>query len=336
MQKILVTGGCGYIGGHTIVDLIDNGFDVVSVDDMSRGSARMLAGIQKITGREVKNYEIDLCDAEKTKKVFEENPDIVGVIHFAAYKSVPESVREPLLYYQNNLVSLLNILDCVKSHGIKNVIFSSSCSVYGNTTQLPVLESTPFGVAESPYARTKQLGEEIVGAYGAGVILRYFNPVGAHPSALIGEFADTAENLAPVITQTASGIRPSMKVFGKDYPTVDGTCVRDYIYIMDLANAHTKALQYSMSKSDAGGERKAEVFNLGTGAGTSVLELISAFEKVSNLKLNYEIVGRRDGDVVEIYADSEKAQKILGWIPKGGLGEMMDTAWRFEQAKKAL
>jgi len=335
MNKILVTGGCGYIGGHTIVDLIQNGFDVISVDNLSRGSLKMLEGIEKITGKKVKNYKVDLCDLDDTEAIFLENTDIVGVIHFAAYKSVPESVNEPLLYFKNNFNSLINILQCAEDFDVNNFVFSSSCSVYGNTTELPVVEETFLPEPESPYARTKQVGEAMcrdfstINKHFNTILLRYFNPVGAHPSAIIGEFQDLSESVVPVITQTAIGKRQEMKVFGDDYNTRDGSCVRDYIHVMDIANAHTRALQYII---DDRNKSNCEIFNLGTGTGVTVLELIAAFEKVSGQKLNYKIAPRRPGDVVEVYANNNKAKKLLGWETKYDLDAMMDTAWRWEKA----
>ena len=335
MKKILVTGGCGYIGGHTIIDLIENGFDVISVDDLSRGSMKMMAGIEKIIGRPIKNYKVDLCNLDDTEAIFLENPDIAGVIHFAAYKTVPESVAEPLMYFRNNFNSLINILQCAEEFGVDNFVFSSSCSVYGNAEALPVTEEAPFMEAESPYARTKQVGEAMcrdftnINKSFNVILLRYFNPAGAHPSALIGEFNEQAENVVPVITQTAIGKRESMKVFGSDYHTRDGSCIRDYIHVMDIANAHTKALQYIMEDRN---KSNCEVFNLGTGNGVTVLEVIKAFEKVSGKKLNFQIAPRRPGDVIEVYANNNKAKKLLGWETKYDLDAMMDTAWKWEQA----
>jgi UDP-glucose 4-epimerase len=337
MKKILVTGGCGYIGGHTIVDLMDNGFDVISVDDLSKGSLRMHHGIEKIVKRSVKNYRVNLCNLEDTQAIFMENPDIVGIIHFAAFKSVPESVEFPLKYYRNNIDSLVNVLQCAKEYGVQHIVFSSSCSVYGNPDALPVDETAQLKGAESPYARTKQMGEAICADFTKAnkgfntSLLRYFNPVGAHPSVMIGELQETPENLVPVITQTAIGKRSSMKVFGSDYDTRDGSCIRDYIHVMDIANAHTKALQYMLEGKNAA---PCEIFNLGSGEGTSVLELIQAFEKVSGQKLNYEMAGRRSGDVVAVYANNDKAKQRLGWQAKFSLDEMMDTAWRWEQELK--
>ncbi len=332
-KKVLVTGGCGYIGAHTIVDLIDHGFDVISIDDNSRSSTFLLENIKKIVGKEVKNYKVDLCDYEDTYAVFSENRDIEGVIHFAAYKTVPESVDKPLLYFHNNLESLVNVLRCVKEFKIPHFVFSSSCSVYGNAQELPVTESTPMGEVESPYARTKHMGEDIIGDYAKvndtnNVLLRYFNPVGAHPSIQIGEMPlGKPDNLVPVITQTARGKIPQMTVFGTDYDTRDGSCVRDYIHVMDIANAHTKALQYLLAGKN---KSSLEVFNLGTGKGVTVLEAIQAFEKVSGVKLNYVTGPRRPGDVVAIYANNEHARTALGWDPKYDIEEMMRTAWEWE------
>lgn len=332
--KILVTGGCGYIGGHTIVDLVNNGFDVISVDDLSRGSLRMLAGVEEILGKKIKNYKVDLTNLDDTQAIFIENPDIIGIIHFAAFKSVNESVVEPLMYYRNNLNSLVNILQCAKDYQVPNIVFSSSCSVYGNASKLPVDESTPLANAESPYAFTKQIGEVICQDFvkqnqGINIsLLRYFNPVGAHPTAIIGELQEKPENLVPVITQTAIGKRPEMTVFGNDYDTRDGSCVRDYIHVMDIANAHTKSLQYMIAGRNI---HACEVFNLGSGNGVTVLELINSFEQVSGRKLNYQIGNRRAGDVIAVYADNSKACKLLGWKTEYDLSLMMETAWRWEQ-----
>ncbi len=338
MNKILVTGGCGYIGGHTIVDLIENGFEVISADDLSRGSAKMLAGIEKIVGKPIKNYKVDLCNLDDTEAIFLENPDIVGIIHFAAFKSVPESVDDPLMYFRNNFNSLINILHCANEFDVNNFVFSSSCSVYGNPTELPVVETLSFQEPESPYARTKQVGEAIcrdftnVNKHFNTILLRYFNPAGAHNSVNIGEFMEKPENVVPVITQTAIGKRKEMTVFGTDYDTRDGSCVRDYIHVMDIANAHTRALQYIIEDRN---KANCEVFNLGTGNGVTVLELIKAFEKVSGLKLNYKVGPRRPGDVVEVYANNNRARTLLGWETRYDLDAMMDTSWRWEQALAA-
>ena len=337
MRKILVTGGLGYIGGHTIVDLVQNGFDVISADDLSRGSERMHAGIEKLLGRRIKNYRINLTDLDDTEAIFAENPDLVGIIHFAAYKSVPESVENPLLYFGNNLDSLLNVLNCAVEYDVNHVVFSSSCSVYGNVTSLPVKEDTPLADPQSPYARTKVMGEGICQDVARAhpemqlSLLRYFNPVGAHPSGLIGELQEKPENLVPVITQTAIGKRPSMTVFGQDYDTRDGSCVRDYIHVMDIAAAHTAALEYTM---DGRNKTNCEVFNLGTGEGVTVREMIDAFERVSGEKLAYEMGPRRAGDVVAVYADNTKAKEELGWELEYSLDESMSTAWQWEQRMK--
>ncbi len=339
MKKVLVTGGCGYIGSHTIVDLINNGFDAISIDNLSNSDESALEGIRQITGKAVRNYEVDLCDLTKTREVFEKNPDIAGIIHFAALKSVGESVFQPLRYFHNNLESLINILTCAKEFGVPNFIFSSSCSVYGNTAELPVTEDTPFQEAECPYARTKQMGEKIIEDFTKvtpevkAVLLRYFNPAGAHESALIGESPrNVANNLVPVITETAIGKRESMTVFGNDYDTRDGSCIRDYIHVMDLANAHTKCLEFLMKNE---GNKACEIFNVGIGEGVTVLEAVNAFEKVTRQKLNYKIGPRRAGDVVAIYANKSKSESVLGWNPTRGIEEIMKTAWAWEQARTA-
>jgi UDP-glucose 4-epimerase len=333
MNKILVTGGCGYIGVHTIVDLVQNGYDVISVDNNSRSNANILEGAEEIIGRKIKNYVTDLCNLEATEKIFEENKDIKGIIHFAAYKAVNESVEKPLMYFENNLNSLINLLKCVQEFNVPYFVFSSSCTVYGNPDVIPVTEETPQKPAESPYGATKQMGEVIVrdtvksNAIQA-ILLRYFNPVGAHPSTLIGEIPlGRPANLVPAITQTAIGKLPSMKVWGTDYPTKDGSCVRDYIHVCDIAHAHTLALNYLISKQN---KVNPEVFNLGTGDGYTVLEVINAFEKTSGVKLNYTLGPRRGGDVVAIYANNNKAKTELGWIPAYNLDDMMASAWKWE------
>ncbi|MFZ1785296.1 MAG: UDP-glucose 4-epimerase GalE [Ferruginibacter sp.] len=333
MKKILVTGGCGYIGAHTIVDLIENGFDVISADNNSRSNENVLDAIEKITGKMVKNYKVDLCIYDDTVAIFQENPDIVGIIHFAAYKSVGESVKKPLLYFENNLNSLINILKCADEFTVPNFVFSSSCTVYGNPDVIPVTEETPMKAAESAYGATKQMGEKIVNEAvncngSHAILLRYFNPVGAHPSALMGELPlGKPENLVPAITQTAVGKLPMMKVWGNDYPTKDGSCVRDYIHVCDIAHAHTLALHYLL---DDRNKTNCDIFNLGTGDGLTVLEIIRAFEKASGVKLNYEIGPRRPGDVVAIYANNDKAKSLLGWKPKYNLQDMMASAWNWE------
>jgi UDP-glucose 4-epimerase len=334
-KKILVTGGCGYIGSHTIVDLIQNGFEVISADNLSRGSQRYLEGVERITGKKIKNYNVDLKKMDQTEAIFFDNDDIVGIIHFAAYKSVGESVEEPLMYYENNLRSLINVLQCAQRFGVFQFVFSSSCSVYGDVTSLPVSEETEISAAQSPYARTKQMCEDIcrdvakVWPEGNVALLRYFNPVGAHPSAQMGELQEKPENLVPVITQTAIGKKDQLTVNGNDYDTRDGSCIRDYIHVMDIANAHTKALQYMLEADD---EDNCLILNLGTGNGVSVLEMIAAFEKVSGEKLNYKIGPRRPGDVIAVYANNDKAKQIIGWEPQYDLDAMMDSAWRWEKA----
>ena len=338
MKTILVTGGCGYIGSHTIVDLIENGYQVISIDNNSRSNANMLDGVKKITGVTVKNYKVDLCNFEETHAIFLENENIHGVIHFAAYKAVGESVEQPLEYYSNNINSLINILKCADEFNVSNFVFSSSCTVYGNPLVSKVTEESPILPAASPYGATKQIGEEIIKATLASVVdmkavlLRYFNPVGAHPSIEIGETPlGKPQNLVPSITQTAIGKLPQMKVWGSDYDTKDGTCVRDFIHVCDIAHAHTLAIQFLEKTTE---DQSCEVFNLGTGEGYTVLEAINAFEKVSETKLNYVLAERRPGDVIAIYANNEKAKTILGWTPKYGLEEMLLTAWRWEQKNK--
>ena len=334
MKKILVTGGCGYIGSHTIVDLIQHGYDVISADNNSRSNLKILEGVEKIIGKKIKNYHVDLCIFDDTHAIFQENPDIIGIIHFAAYKAVGESVENPLLYYSNNLNSLINILRCCEEFAVPNFVFSSSCTVYGNPDNSPVTEESPMKKAESPYGSTKQMGEEIVqqtanSNHIQSILLRYFNPVGAHPSGEIGEIPiGRPANLVPAITQTAIGKLPQMQVYGNDYPTRDGSCVRDYIHVSDIAHAHTLALNYLIAEKN---NTNCEIFNLGTGNGYSVLEVINTFEKVSEQKLNYSIAGRRSGDIIGIYANNEKAQQILGWVPKYNLEDMMLTAWNWEK-----
>ncbi len=337
MKKILVTGGAGYIGSHTLIDLIENGYEVISVDNHSRSNPVILNGVEKITGQKIKNYNVDLCNFDDSFAIFQENTDIVGVIHFAAYKSVGESVEKPLLYFENNLTSLINLLKCVQEFNIPWFVFSSSCTVYGNPDEMMVTELTKLKPAESPYGYTKQMGEQIVNEFSkaaktACILLRYFNPVGAHPTALIGEFPiGKPQNLIPAITQTAIGKLSKMMVHGGDYPTRDGSCVRDYVHVCDVAHAHTLSLNYLKENKF---KLTSEVFNLGTGNGVTVLEAISAFEKVSGLKLNYEIGPRRPGDIVAIYANNELARKELDWEPKFSLEDMLYTAWKWEQHLK--
>jgi UDP-glucose 4-epimerase len=338
MATILVTGGSGYIGSHTIVDLINNGFNVISVDNNSRSNPTMLEGVEKITGIKVKNYKVDLCNFDDTFAIFQENTDIEGIIHFAAYKAVGESVEKPLMYFENNLTSLINLLKCVQEFKIPYFVFSSSCTVYGNPDHIPVTEQTPPKPAESPYGYTKQMGEQIINEFAKStgtqcILLRYFNPVGAHPSIHIGETPiGKPQNLVPAITQTAIGKLAKMTVYGNDYDTRDGSCIRDFIHVSDIAHAHTLAIEYLEQDKNDG---LCEVFNLGTGNGVTVLEAIQSFEKVSGVKLNYEIGPRRAGDVIAIYANNDLARTKLGWEPQFSLDEMMLTAWQWEQRLKA-
>jgi len=340
MSKILVTGGCGYIGSHTIVDLMDNEYNVLSVDNNINSDPSVLDGIQQITGKNVLNYNIDLCSKSASRFVFEKNPDINTVIHFAALKSVGESTEKPLLYYDNNINSLLSILALMKEFKVPNLVFSSSCTVYGNVASLPVKENTPFGVAESPYGRTKQLSEYIIqdflkaNPFHKSAVLRYFNPAGAHPSALIGEAPLVmAQSLVPTITETAIGIRDKMYVHGNNYNTRDGTCVRDYIHIMDLARAHVLAIHFLQSQTI---QNHPEIFNLGIGEGVTVMEAINAFEKISGQALYYEMGPARKGDVEAIYANHDKATKVLNWLPELGIDEIMLSAWKWEKKKKEI
>ncbi len=338
MAKILVTGGCGFIGSHTIVDLLENGYEVISVDNNSRSNPNVLLGVELITGKNVKNYKVDLCNFDDTFAIFQENTDITGIIHFAAYKAVGESVENPLLYFENNLVSLINLLKCVQEFHIPHFVFSSSCTVYGEPDEIPVTETTAPKPAESPYGYTKQMSEQIINEFAKSsgtqnILLRYFNPAGAHPSAIIGEMpVGKPQNLVPVITQTAIGRIEKMMVFGNDYPTRDGSCVRDFIHVCDLAHAHTLSLQYLENGKQS---ELCKVFNLGTGNGISVLEAIHAFEKASGTRLNFEIGPRRPGDIVAIYANNDLARTELGWKPRYTLDEIMSTAWKWELRLKA-
>ena len=337
-MKILVTGGTGYIGSHTVVELQNKGFEVLIVDNLSNSSAEIVDKIEKITGIKPVLEVFDLGDREKTIDFFKRNSDIQGVIHFAAFKAVGESVEKPLKYYRNNLVSLMNILESMRETGVQNIVFSSSCTVYGQPDELPVSEKAPIKKAESPYGNTKQISEEIIQdtiktSAIHGIALRYFNPIGAHETALIGELPlGVPNNLVPFITQTAIGIRDQLKVFGDDYPTPDGTPIRDYIHVVDLAKAHVVAVNRMIQDNM---KSVFEVFNLGTGNGYSVLEVINAFEKVSGQKLNYKIVGRREGDIIQVWADPSFSNKELGWKAEKGLDEMVATAWKWEQAYRA-
>ena len=331
MKKILVTGGCGYIGSHTIIDLIENGFEIISIDNFSNSYPDVLVNLKEITGKTIKNYNIDLCNLNALKEVFKENTDIDGIIHFAALKAVGESVENPILYYRNNLDSLFNLLDCCSEFQIKNFVFSSSCSVYGNAKKLPVDEFTPLVVSESPYAETKVMAERIISDYAKvnsfnTALLRYFNPIGAHPSGLIGENQKGApQNIVPRITGTALGEFSEFKIFGNDYLTKDGTCVRDYIHVSDIAHGHTLAIEWLFEQTT----EVVEVFNMGSGNGVSVLEMVKAFEESTGEKLNYSFEEKRAGDVIAIYANNNKAKSILGWQPKKDLNEMMSSAWNW-------
>ena len=328
-MKTLVTGGCGYIGSHTIADLVNKGYEVVSVDNFINAGPEVMDHIEELTGKKIRNYNVDLTDLEKTKTIFQDHPDIKGIIHFAALKYVGESMDQPLVYFNNNLNSLMNILTCQRQWNVPNLVFSSSCSVYGNPDNLPVTEATPFKTAESPYARTKQIGEQIITDFAAKhqdlnfIILRYFNPAGIHSSGIIKEKAKKeVETLVPIIEEVYKGKREHLTIFGGDYPTRDGTCIRDYIHIEDLAEAHTLAFEF-LKKSESGG--KLEIYNVGTGNGITVLEMVHAMEKVSDTKLNHSIGDRRAGDVVQVYADYSKAKKDLGWEPRKGIEDIFQS-----------
>ena len=333
MKKVLVTGGLGYIGSHTVVALQEAGFEVLVIDDLSNAELEVVERIEKITGILPHFEQIDLREKKSVTDFFDRNK-MDGIIHFAASKAVGESVENPLLYYENNLNTLIYLLQQCDSHKITNFIFSSSCTVYGEPDNLPVTENAPIKLALSPYGNTKQISEEIIFDSCAAsalqsISLRYFNPIGAHESAEIGELPKgIPQNLVPFITQTAAGLRDELSVFGEDYPTKDGSCIRDYIHVVDLANAHVVALQRLFSEENL---LNYEVFNLGTGKGNSVLEVIHAFEKVTGEKLNYKIVGRRHGDVVSVYADTTKANEILGWKTQRTMEEALASAWKWEK-----
>ncbi len=334
-MKILVTGGLGFIGSHTVVELQNEGFEVVIIDDCSNASESVLNGIQAITGKAPLFEKLDLKIRDQVVDFFERHSDLEGVIHFAASKAVGESVEKPLLYYENNIGTLVYILKELSKKDRSHFIFSSSCTVYGQADEMPITEDAPVKGAESPYGNTKQIGEEIIAdtckvTQGLNAIaLRYFNPMGAHPSTQIGELpVGIPQNLVPFITQTAAGLREQLSVFGDDYPTEDGTCVRDYIHVVDLAKAHVVALQRLLDRKN---NLNYEVFNVGTGKGSSVLEVIHSFEKVSGQKLNYKIVDRRPGDITEAYADTTKANTVLGWKAHSTLDEAMKSAWDWEQ-----
>jgi UDP-glucose-4-epimerase len=337
-KKVLVTGGAGYIGAHTLVELIQSGFDPVVIDDFSKSDSTLLDGIEKTLGTRVNFYKGNCLDKEFLERVFRKEETVSAVIHFAAYKSVGESVANPLVYYRNNIDSLLSILEVMQHFKIKDLIFSSSCTVYGQPDHIPVNEKAFFKRAESPYGATKQMGERILeDAFSTGfkiISLRYFNPIGAHPSGNLGELSTgIPNNLVPLITQTAIGKRAQLVIHGNDYETPDGTCLRDFIHVMDLASAHVKALEY-LEKQDSA--NFYDVFNVGTGIGVSVLKLINEFEKVSGLKLNYTIGPRRPGDVEKTYADPTKAIKALGWKATFSISEALHHSWNWEQKLVAL
>ena len=335
MKKILVTGGTGYIGSHTTVELIGQGFEVIIIDNLYNSEADVIDRIHKITGTRPHLEVFDLCNQEKLDAFIKKHKDISAIIHFAAYKAVGESVNEPLKYYRNNLLSLINILGVMKLYDIPNLVFSSSCTVYGQPDRLPVTENSPLQSATSPYGNTKQTGEMIIKDTTSSdknikaISLRYFNPIGAHPSSLIGELPrGVPENLVPYLTQTGYGIREELKVYGNDYDTPDGSCIRDYLHVVDLAKAHVVAVKRLVENKN---KKNYEVFNLGTGNGVSVLEAIKSFERVSGVKLKYRIVGRRPGDIEKIWADPSFANTELGWKTLSSLDEAMKTAWEWEK-----
>lgn len=335
MQKVLVTGGTGYIGSHTVVELQNAGFEVVIIDNLSNSSAEVVDGITRITGKRPTFEKLDCCDYEGLNALFEKHKGIAAIIHFAASKAVGESVQKPLLYYRNNLVSLVNLLELMPKHGVENFVFSSSCTVYGQPDVLPVTEQAPRKPAESPYGNTKQICEDIVndtvksGAKIKSILLRYFNPIGAHPSAEIGELPlGVPQNLIPFVTQTAAGIRAKLSVFGSDYNTPDGSCIRDYINVVDLAKAHVIAVKRLIESRN---KKSVEVFNLGTGRGLSVLEIVKTFEQVTGVKLNYEIVSRRAGDIEQVWANPDFANKELGWKAVETIEDTLASAWRWQQ-----
>ncbi|MEL1253918.1 UDP-glucose 4-epimerase GalE [Flavobacterium sp. DGU38] len=333
-MKIVVTGGLGFIGSHTVVELQNENFEVIVIDNLSNSSIEVLDGIERITGKKPLFEQIDLRDKTAVQDFFKKYEDIKGVIHFAASKAVGESVQNPLLYYENNINSLVYVLQELQQKPEANFIFSSSCTVYGQAEKMPIAESTPIQPAMSPYGNTKQIGEEIITDVTKisnlnAILLRYFNPIGAHPSNEIGELPlGVPQNLVPFITQTGVGLRKELSVYGNDYPTPDGTCVRDYIHVVDLAKAHVIALQRLINNANTD---KLEIFNLGTGTGSSVLEVIHAFEKASGQKLPYKIVDRREGDVTEAYANTDKANNVLGWKTQLTLDEAISSAWKWEQ-----
>ena len=334
MKKIIVTGGIGYIGAHTAVSLIEQGYEVVIIDNLVNSDKDTLTGIENITGTRPSFHEVDLCNYEATHKVFDEHQDAIAVIHFAALKAVCESVKKPVQYYKNNMLALLNLLEAMQAFQVNNIVFSSSATVYGDTDILPFTEDLERKPAMSPYANTKKIGEDIIQDVTKvhpefnGISLRYFNPIGSHTSSEIGELPNgIPNNLMPFITQTAVGLRKELMVFGNDYDTPDGTALRDYIHVVDLANAHVKAVDRLVNNQS---KTNYEIFNLGTGKGSSVLEVIQSFERTSGKKLAYRIVGRRDGDIQAMYASTELANKELGWTAKLSLDDMTASSWKWE------
>lgn len=334
MQKVLVTGGLGYIGSHTVVELQNAGFEVVIIDNLSNSSLEVLDGIIQITGKTPLFEKIDLRQKSEVIQFFEKHQDISGIIHFAASKAVGESVENPLLYYENNLSTLIYLLQACNNYTIENFIFSSSCTVYGEPDKLPIDESAPIKKATSPYGNTKQISEEILNdsckvSNLKSIALRYFNPIGAHDSSKIGELPlGIPQNLVPFITQTAAGLRDQLSVFGDDYPTKDGSCIRDYIHVVDLAKAHVVALERLLKNRNS---NQFETFNIGTGKGSSVLEVVNAFEKITQQKLNYKIVDRRVGDVISVYADTKKANEVLGWKAENSMEDSLLSSWNWEK-----
>lgn len=342
MARILVTGGTGYIGSHTVVELMQQGYDVVIVDNLSNSDKKVLEGITAITGITPAFEQVDCNDARALEQVFTRYTDIEAVIHFAASKAVNESVEQPLKYYRNNLLSLITLLEQMKAHNVHHIVFSSSCTVYGQPSaeHLPVDETAPIQLALSPYGNTKQINEEILRdqAYADAslhaTILRYFNPVGAHPSAMIGELPNgVPQNLLPFVTQTAAGLRQQLKVYGNDYNTPDGSCIRDYIYVVDLAKAHVKAVERMLAGLP---EEQVEIFNLGTGRGLSVLELVNTFMQVNGVDVPYEIVGRREGDIEQVWAKPDKANNVLGWSADTPIEDVLKSAWKWEKKIRGL
>jgi len=339
MRKVLVTGGLGYIGSHTVVELQNAGFEVVIIDNLSNSSLEVLDGIIEITGKTPLFEKIDLRQKSEVIQFFEKYQDISGIIHFAASKAVGESVENPLLYYENNLSTLIYLLKACNNFTIENFIFSSSCTVYGEPDKLPIDESAPIKKATSPYGNTKQISEEILNdsckvSNLKSIALRYFNPIGAHDSSKIGELPlGIPQNLVPFITQTAAGLRDQLSVFGDDYPTEDGSCIRDYIHVVDLAKAHVVALERLLKDRNSS---QFETFNIGTGKGSSVLEVVNAFEKVTQQKLNYKIVNRREGDVISVYADTKKANDVLGWKAEKSMEESLLSSWNWEKKVRKI